>query len=91
MPAVFAGGGNSPVDEVTAKYKAEMKAQMKGCYHNVCDEYRADWDLSGALEDLGVYYQAAQLLGNNGDWPGYYAGTEFHQLRPATTKTASAE
>ncbi|WP_281213903.1 M28 family metallopeptidase [Shewanella insulae] len=92
VPAVFAGGGNKPVDEATAKYKAEMKAQMKGCYHNVCDEYRADWDLSGALEDLGVYYQAAQRLGNNGDWPGYYAGTEFHQLRPATTdKTTTAE
>ncbi|QYJ95254.1 M28 family metallopeptidase [Shewanella spartinae] len=92
VPAVFAGGGNNPVDDATAKYKAEMKAQMKGCYHNVCDEYRADWDLSGALEDLGVYYQAAQRLGNNGDWPGYYAGTEFHQLRPATTnKTATAE
>ncbi|MCG9711597.1 M28 family metallopeptidase [Shewanella insulae] len=92
VPAVFAGGGNNPVDEATAKYKAEMKAQMKGCYHNVCDEYRADWDLSGALEDLGVYYQAAQRLGNNGDWPGYYAGTEFHQLRPATTdKTTTAE
>ncbi len=92
VPAVFAGGGNNPVDDATAKYKAEMKAQMKGCYHNVCDEYRADWDLSGALEDLGVYYQAAQRLGNNGDWPGYYAGTEFYQLRPATTnKTATAE
>ncbi|MCG9737431.1 M28 family metallopeptidase [Shewanella insulae] len=92
VPAVFAGGGNKPVDEATAKYKAEMKQQMKGCYHNVCDEYRADWDLSGALEDLGVYYQAAQRLGNNGDWPGYYAGTEFHQLRPATTdKTTTAE
>ncbi|QYJ88595.1 M28 family metallopeptidase [Shewanella halotolerans] len=92
VPAVFAGGGNNPVDDATAKYKAEMKAQMKGCYHNVCDEYRADWDLSGALEDLGVYYQAAQRLGNNGDWPGYYAGTEFHQLRPATTnETATAE
>ncbi|TVP15892.1 M28 family metallopeptidase [Shewanella sp. KCT] len=92
VPAVFAGGGNNPVDDATAKYKAEMKAQMKGCYHNVCDEYRADWDLSGALEDLGVYYQAAQRLGNNGDWPGYYAGTEFHQLRPATTnETTTAE
>lgn len=92
VPAVFAGGGNNPVDEATAKYKAEMKEQMKGCYHNVCDEYRADWDLSGAIEDLGVYYQAAQRLGNNGDWPGYYAGTEFHQLRPAkTTATATAE
>ncbi|GGQ19025.1 M28 family metallopeptidase [Shewanella litoralis] len=83
VPAVFAGGGAEPLDEATAKYKATMSEQMKGCYHNVCDHYRADWDLSGALQDLGVYYQAAAELGNNQDWPGYYAGSEFHPLRPA--------
>ncbi|QYK00183.1 M28 family metallopeptidase [Shewanella psychrotolerans] len=85
VPAVFAGGGNKPVDEASAKYKADMKQKMKGCYHNVCDEYRADWDLSGALQDMGVYYQAAQTLANSDDWPGYYQGTEFHHLRPAKT------
>ncbi|MCG9697057.1 M28 family metallopeptidase [Shewanella sp. Isolate11] len=85
VPAVFAGGGSQPVDEATAKYKADMKEKFKGCYHNVCDEYRADWDLSGALEDLGVYFQAAKVLANSNDWPGYYPGTEFHSLRPAKT------
>ena len=83
VPAVFAGGGSEPVDEATAQYKAAMKLKMKGCYHNVCDEYREDWDLSGALEDLAIYYQAASALGNNNDWPGYFAGTEFNALRPA--------
>jgi Zn-dependent M28 family amino/carboxypeptidase len=83
VPAVFAGGGAQPLDEATAQYKAAMSEQMKGCYHNVCDHYRADWDLSGALQDLGVYYQAAHALGNNQDWPGYYTGSEFHLLRPA--------
>lgn len=83
VPAVFAGGGAEPLDEATAQYKAAMSDTMKGCYHNVCDHYRAEWDLSGALQDLAVYYQAAQLLGNNQHWPGYYAASEFHPLRPA--------
>jgi Zn-dependent M28 family amino/carboxypeptidase len=83
VPAVFAGGGNEPIDAATAAYKQAMQAKMKGCYHNVCDYYREDWDLSGTLQDLGVYYQAATELGNNQDWPGYFAGSEFNQLRPA--------
>lgn len=95
IPAVFAGGGSQPVDEATSQYKAKMKAIMKGCYHNTCDEYRDDWDLSGALEDIGVYFDAAHALANSNDWPGYYEGTEFHSLRAAKlTKaqtTAKAE
>jgi len=83
VPAVFAGGGSQPVDEPTRAYKARMKEVMKGCYHGTCDEYRDDWDLSGALEDIAVYYHAADSLANSADWPGYYQGTEFHSLRAA--------
>lgn len=83
VPAVFAGGGSQPVDEPTRAYKARMKEVMKGCYHGTCDEYRDDWDLSGALEDIAVYYHAADSLANSADWPGYYQGTEFHSLRTA--------
>ncbi|PTA49950.1 peptidase M28 [Shewanella morhuae] len=83
IPAVFAGGGNEAIDDATAAYKTQMQATMKGCYHNVCDEYHENWDLSGALQDLQVYYQATRALGNSQDWPGYYQGTEFNSLRPA--------
>ncbi len=89
IPAVFAGGGNEPIDEATAKYKVMMKQKMKGCYHNTCDEYREDWDLSGALQDLAIYYSAAETLANSQDWPGYFAGTEFHSLRGASTEALS--
>lgn len=85
VPAVFAGGGSDPIDEATAAYKTQMQATMKGCYHNVCDEYREDWDLSGALQDLQIYYQVTRTLGNSKDWPGYYQGTEFNSLRSAKT------
>ncbi|MGS0682789.1 M28 family metallopeptidase [Shewanella sp. 125m-7] len=90
VPAVFAGGGSQPIDDATAQYKAAMKLKMNGCYHNVCDEYREDWDLSGALEDLAIYYQAATALGNNNDWPGYFKGTEFNALRPASEQMQQA-
>ncbi|MFV0594744.1 M28 family metallopeptidase [Shewanella sp.] len=90
VPAVFAGGGSEPIDAATASYKTQMQATMKGCYHNVCDEYREDWDLSGAIQDLEVYYQVTRTLGNSQDWPGYYQGTEFNSLRPAKTELATA-
>ncbi|WP_299493496.1 M28 family metallopeptidase [uncultured Shewanella sp.] len=83
VPAVFAGGGNQPIDEATAIKKAQMKKNVQGCYHDICDEYREDWDLRGALEDLNVYFNAANELSDNNDWPGFYEGTEFHILRPA--------
>ena len=90
VPAVFAGGGSDPIDAATASYKTQMQATMKGCYHNVCDEYHEDWDLSGAIQDLEVYYQVTRTLGNSQDWPGYYQGTEFNSLRPAKTELATA-
>ncbi|MEL4255708.1 M28 family peptidase [Shewanella sp. LC6] len=89
VPAVFAGGGSEPIDVATADYKTQMQATMKGCYHNVCDEYHEDWDLSGAIQDLEIYYQVTRSLGNSQDWPGYYQGTEFNSLRPAKTELAT--
>ncbi|WP_299005881.1 M28 family metallopeptidase [uncultured Shewanella sp.] len=83
IPAVFAGSGNHPIDEATAIKKAQMKKNVQGCYHNTCDEYREDWDLRGALEDLSIYFNAANELASNNDWPGFYKGTEFYSLRPA--------
>ncbi|MFC1519128.1 M28 family metallopeptidase [Pseudomonadota bacterium] len=87
VPAVFAGGGSVPLDEQTAQYKQQMQKLMKGCYHNVCDHYREEWDLSGALQDISVYYQAAETLANSQDWPGYYEASEFNRLRPAKTES----
>ncbi|MFQ6371112.1 M28 family metallopeptidase [Shewanella sp. YIC-542] len=84
VPAAFSGGGSEPVDAATARYKAKMQQQMKGCYHNVCDQYHDNWDLGGALEDLAVYYHAAASLADSDDRPGYYQGTEFYPLRPAS-------
>ncbi|NKF52442.1 M28 family peptidase [Shewanella sp. WXL01] len=88
VPAVFAGSGSTPLDEASAQYKARMLEIMKGCYHNVCDEYRDDWDLSGAIQDLNIYFNAAYKLANSKQRPGYYPQSEFHRLRPSSNKVS---
>ncbi|QSX32210.1 M28 family peptidase [Shewanella avicenniae] len=84
VPAVFAGGGSEPVDQATADYREKMEQLGQGCYHNTCDEYHEEWNLAGTFEDLTVYFNAIRQLGNSQDRPGYYPGSEFYQLRPAT-------
>ncbi|BDY04141.1 M28 family metallopeptidase [Ferrimonas sp. YFM] len=84
VPAVFAGGGSTPKSDALAEYRNKMREEMKGCYHNTCDIYREHWNLSGALEDIEVFYRAGSALANSEQWPGFNQGSEFHALRPAS-------
>lgn len=84
VPAVYVGGGSEPIDAETAAYKTKMEQIEQGCYHNACDEYHEQWDLSGTFDDLQLHFQAIHALADSEATPGYYQGTEFHTLRPAT-------
>ncbi|WP_373290741.1 M28 family metallopeptidase [Shewanella gelidii] len=90
VPAIYARGGKQPINEQTATYKQAMQKKMQGCYHNTCDEYHADWDLSGALEDMTLFFQTAAAVANSDLRPGYYKETEFHHLRPANASQPSS-
>ncbi|WP_417355157.1 M28 family metallopeptidase [Gallaecimonas pentaromativorans] len=84
IPALYAGGGTQPWDSDVAKYRAMMQKRLKGCYHNACDEYQADWDLRGALSDLQALHDVIESLATNRDWPSWQPGAEFSRP-PATT------
>ncbi len=53
-------------------------------YHQPADEWRADWDLSGAAADLDVYAAVGRHLADSRDWPGWPAASEFKAARDAT-------
>jgi hypothetical protein len=44
-------------------------------------EYRADWDWSGAVEDLGLNYAIGRELAEGTTWPNWYASSEFRGVR----------
>lgn len=59
----------------------QREAYIARNYHKPSDEYSPDWDLSGAVEDLGLFRVIGALLANSDDWPAWKDGSEFKALR----------
>ena len=51
------------------------------CYHQPCDVWHADWDLTGAAQDVDLLYQVGLGLASGGAWPQWKPGSEFAALR----------
>ncbi|MGO4894604.1 M28 family metallopeptidase [Flavobacterium sp. W21_SRS_FM6] len=79
VPALYAKGGNEPIDEATAKYRKRTNVIVTGCYHQVCDQYRENWDLSGIVEDSQLLFEVGYLIGNSTDWPKWSPSSEFQR------------
>jgi Zn-dependent M28 family amino/carboxypeptidase len=50
-------------------------------YHKPQDEYRADWNWDGALDDLTINYQIGRELATGSVWPNWYKSAEFRAIR----------
>jgi Zn-dependent M28 family amino/carboxypeptidase len=75
-PDLVKGGreaGEAWVNDYTAK-----------CYHQVCDDWSAAWDLRGAAQDIDLLYEVGRDLANSTKWPTWNADSEFKQLRDST-------
>ncbi len=53
-------------------------------YHQASDEYSPDWDVSGTLQDLQLYYDMGLGIANSQRWPNWYPGVEFRAIRDAS-------
>jgi Zn-dependent M28 family amino/carboxypeptidase len=51
------------------------------CYHQVCDEWRADWDLRGAAQDVDLLQTIGRELAFSRKWPAWREGSEFASKR----------
>ncbi|WP_105213599.1 M28 family metallopeptidase [Pseudoalteromonas sp. T1lg22] len=79
VPAMYAGGGSEARDEETAQYRKRMSLVLRGCYHQPCDRYRDEWDLSGAVQDLQLFYKVGFDISQQEQWPKWYANSEFQR------------
>jgi len=50
-------------------------------YHQAADEWEADWDYAGMLQDLEVIYKVGLDLANSRVWPEWKDGSEFGPAR----------
>jgi Zn-dependent M28 family amino/carboxypeptidase len=57
-------------------------------YHSPADEVRADWDLSGAAQDMTDLYRVGLALARTRHWPEWRANSEFRAVRAASLQAA---
>jgi Zn-dependent M28 family amino/carboxypeptidase len=50
-------------------------------YHKPSDEVKDDWELSGAVEDLELFYRMGDELAAGTDWPTWNETSEFRAIR----------
>ena len=57
-------------------------------YHSPFDEVRDDWDLSGAIEDLQLFFTVGYMMTETDTWPVWKENSEFKAIREASLKNA---
>jgi Zn-dependent M28 family amino/carboxypeptidase len=86
IPAISPGGGH---DLVVGGIAAGMKLSddyVDHRYHQVSDQWRADWDLTEPTADTRTLYLAGTDLANSNAWPNWYADSEFRAVRDKQRK-----
>lgn len=79
VPALYAEGGTEPWDEETATYRKRMNVIVTGCYHQVCDQYRDNWDLTGIAQDAQMLFDVGVHVANAEAWPKWNPSSEFQR------------
>ncbi len=83
IPAFYADPGVEYLDKPEG-YGIEKRTEYTANdYHQVSDEVKPDWDLSGALEDLTFLYRMGARLADGDDWPAWSETSEFRAVREA--------
>ncbi len=75
------GGGVDLVNGGRAAGDFWVSQFTANCYHQGCDEWRADWNLAGAAQDVSLAYRIAAELANGRNWPVWAQGSEFRAVR----------
>lgn len=83
VPMLFPRGGYDDREKGVAYGMQKAGEYTNDHYHRVSDEYDLSWDVSGALEDMEMYFKAGLDVANGDDWPNWKEGTEFKARRDA--------
>jgi Zn-dependent M28 family amino/carboxypeptidase len=59
-------------------------------YHKPSDEFDPDWDLSGAMQDLELYFDVGHMLAMEKGFPNWRPGNEFRAIRDRSRAGSAA-
>jgi len=81
VPMLDPGGGHDLDDGGTKAGDAMRLDYLLHHYHQPSDEWKANWDLSGPVQDMDALYTVGDEIANGDAWPDWYDGSEFRAIR----------
>ena len=83
VPAAYFGGGWEYIGKPPAFVEEKRNEYIANGYHKPGDVIDPAWDLSGAIEDIQVSFQAAVRVAEGAARPQWRPGSEFKAKRDA--------
>jgi Zn-dependent M28 family amino/carboxypeptidase len=88
LPSLYIGNGehllSRPADAPLRSDEFDLHD-----YHQVSDEVKPDWDLTGAVQDVDLLFEVGYQVANAAKFPEWKPGVEFKPKRDAMMKSAS--
>ena len=84
VPALYLTNATDSVEHGKAWGDERLKDYTANHYHKPSDEYDADWDLSGAAQEVMLLLEMGRELAGNRDFPNWHEGVEFKRARDAS-------
>jgi len=83
VPVLYTDTGDDNVEHGVEWMRGRKDGWTATHYHQPCDEYSAEWDLVGAVDDLQLLFIVGYRLANESAFPDWREGTEFKAKRDA--------
>ncbi|HMB60796.1 MAG TPA: M28 family metallopeptidase [Xanthomonadales bacterium] len=90
VPMIYPSGGYDDREKGVAYGMEKANEYTNDHYHRVSDEYDLSWVVSGAMEDMEMYFLTGLDVANSDDWPHWKEGTEFKATRDDQLGEASS-
>jgi Zn-dependent M28 family amino/carboxypeptidase len=81
VPALYAQRGMDDTARGPVWGRAQFDDYMTRRFRQPTDQYSADWDVRGAVEDLTMYFTVGNRVAHNRRFPRWYPASEFRVSR----------
>ncbi|MFK4004510.1 M28 family metallopeptidase [Qipengyuania sp. NPDC077563] len=81
VPMLYVDGGEDLIEGGTQAGSKIAQDYRDNRYHGPKDEYDPNWDWSGVMADLQLFYRLGRMMGMSTSWPNWTEGDEFKATR----------
>jgi len=86
VPALDPDAGTEYIGKPAGYGKEKRDYYTEHDYHKPSDEVKPDWDLSGAVDDLRIFFEVGDKVARTVTFPTWKSGTEFKTKRDEMMK-----